>query len=56
MCHKILKQWELQFSELAVLFCLEEELPVYGEKSIETFGISGHSKPKNDKKISVISL
>jgi hypothetical protein len=39
-----------------VLSCLEEELPVDGEKSVETFGVSGHSKPKNDTKISFISL
>jgi hypothetical protein len=39
-----------------VLFCLEEELPFDGEKSVETFGISGHSKPKSDTKINFISL
>ena len=56
MCHKIMQKWDQQFSELAVLSCLEEELSVDGEKSVETFGISGHSKPKNDTKISFISL
>ena len=39
-----------------MLFCIEKELPVDGEKSVETFGISGHSKPKSDTKISFISL
>lgn len=56
ICHKIMQQWDLQFSELAALFCLEEELRVDGEMSVKTFGISGHSKPKSDTKISFISL
>jgi hypothetical protein len=37
-------------------FCPEEDLVVNGEKSVNISGISGHLEPKNDTKISFISL